>query len=409
MLRQSRAEDVGGRGVVDEPTLLEFGENVHGAMLSRPRPTAPNLHTTYCGGMAKPEPTLHEAMLIQAEACGNLGSPMHREVLLALAEDLALGGITADLTDGLDLRPGRDAVPLRIIGAVHREVLAGRAPDLARHFPSVGGTPGPTLVADYLETLHTHREAVVDGLGRTVQTNEVGRTTMLVTGLSHIARTNGVDAVHLREVGASCGLNQLVDKFFFDTGSSVAGDPHSSVRFETDAWGTPPVDIGRCPSIVSRGGCDVAPLDAHDPEDRLTLLSFVWPDQDRRFVRLRNALDIAAVDPDYRPPVAADAAEWIDEELRGIPTDEPVVVFHSIVWQYFSQSTKDDFRAVLRRHAGRRPAALSWLRMEPAGPVADLRVTSWTMGRPTEQDRQLALSSYHGIGTHMVTHPRESA
>lgn len=352
--------------------------------------------------MAKPEPTLHEALLIQAEACGRLGSPMHREILRALAADLEAGGITAELTDGLELRPGRDAVPLRIIGAVHREVLAGRAPQLSRHFPSVGGTPGSTLVEDYLAALRTLRDAVLHGLQRTVQTNEVGRTTMLVTGLAHISRTHGVDAVHLREVGASCGLNQLVDTFFFDTGSSRAGHSLSPVRFGPDAWSEPRPDIAACPSIISRGGCDVAPLDAHDPDDRLTLLSFVWPDQEQRFERLRNALDIAAGTPDYRPPVAADAADWIDEQLQRIPGDDAVVVFHSIVWQYFSQSTKDNFRAALRRHADRRSAPLAWLRMEPAGPVADLQVTTWDNGRVVEDDNRLAISSYHGIGTHTV-------
>lgn len=361
------------------------------------------MQRTYCVGMPKPEPTLHEALLIQAEACGHLGSALHRTVLNALAADLAAGGITAELTVGLDLRPGRDAVPLRILGAIHREVLAGRAPNLARHFPSAGGTPGPTLVEDYLEQLRASRDAVVDGLQRTVQTNEVGRTTMLVTGLAHIARTHGVEALHLREVGASCGLNQLVDTFFFDTGSTSAGDPQSSVRFAPDAWGEQRPDIDACPAILSRAGCDVAPLDAHDSDDRLTLLSFVWPDQDQRFARLRNALDIAATHEHYRPPVAADAADWIDEQLHQMSPEEPVVVFHSIVWQYFSQSTKDNFRAALRRHADRRSAPLAWLRMEPAGPVADLQVTSWAHGRLVEEDKQLAFSSYHGIGTHAVT------
>jgi hypothetical protein len=225
---------------------------------------------------------------------------------------------------------------------------------------------------------------------------------MLVAGLAHVAGTHGIEAAHLREVGSSCGLNLLVEKFFFDTGSSNAGNPSSSVRLERDSWDEPVVDISRFPSIVSRGGCDIAPLDARNPEDRLTLLSFVWPDQDQRFARLRNALAIAADDPDYRRPVAADAAAWIDAELHDIPVDEPVVIFHSIVWQYFSQDTKDNFRSALRRHAERRSAPLSWLRMEPAGPVADLQITSWTNGRLIEEDHRLALSSYHGIGTHRI-------
>jgi hypothetical protein len=348
--------------------------------------------------MAKPEPSLYEAMQVQAYACASLGSPMHGEILTALAENLRSGGIVHELTKDLGLRPGRDAVPLRIIGAVHREVLAGRAPRLAPHFPSVGGTPGPGLVDDYIATLAALREAVVDGLSRTVQTNEVGRTTMLVTGLSHFARSFSIDGLHLREVGSSCGLNLMVDKFYFDNGKSTAGDPASTVRFGVDAWAEPSVDISGFPRIDSRAGCDIAPLDAHDPESRLTLLSFVWPDQEQRFTRLRGALEIASANPDYHKPVAADAATWIDQQFDTLP-DEPVVVFHSIVWQYFSQDTKDRFRSALRSHATRRSAPTAWLRMEPAGAVPDLQISSWSNGSEVETDRVLATSSYHGIGT----------
>lgn len=348
--------------------------------------------------MAKPEPSLYEAMQVQAYACASLGSPMHGQILTALAENLRDGGILHELTKDLDLRPGRDAVPLRIIGAMHREVLAGRAPQLARHFPSVGGTPGPELNDDYLAALETSREAVADGLGRTVQTNEVGRTTMLVTGMSHFARHLSLDAVHLREVGSSSALNLMVDEFFFDNGAQTAGRPDSFVRFERDAWGEPSVDISGFPIITSRGGCDIAPLDARDPDCQLTLLSFVWPDQAQRFARLRGALDIAATNPAYRMAVSADAGTWIDEELERL-ADEPVVVFHSIVWQYFSQDTKDRFREALRRHAQTRRAPLAWLRMEPAGAVSDLQITTWSNGTKVENDHVLATSSYHGIGT----------
>ncbi len=351
--------------------------------------------------MAKPEPSLFEALQIQARACAALGSQIHETILLALADDLAAHGIVHELTKDLDLRAGRDAVSLRIVGAAHREVLAGHAPNLARHYPSVGGTPGPSLVEDFLATLESNRDAIVDGLNRTVQTNEVGRTTMLVTGLAHFGRTHGVDSFHFREVGSSSGLNLLFDRFFFDNADGNYGASDSRVRFEADAWGEPAVDISRCPRVASRAGCDIAPLDIRDPERRLTLLSFVWPDQQQRFDRLHAALDIASTSPLYNPPTKADAADWIDGQL-GELADEPTVVFHSIVWQYFSQDTKDRFRAALRRHGERRRSPLAWLRMEPAGAEPDLKITVWHAGRIVEDDHALATSSYHGIGTRRI-------
>ena len=351
--------------------------------------------------MAQPEMSLRDAMLVQATASAELGSQINVTVLEGLAKNLDEHGIVHDLTKDLTLRPGRDAVALRILGAAHREALAGRAPRLARHYPSAGGSPGPSLVEDFLEVLASNRPAIVDGLGRTVQTNEVGRTTMLVTGLAHFGRTYGVDSFHFREVGSSSGLNLLFDQFYFENSGNRFGNPDSRVRFTTEAWGNPTVDISGCPRVVSRGGCDIAPLDIRDPERRLTLLSFVWPDQHQRFERLNAALDIASASPLYRPPIQADAADWIDAQLAELD-DEPAVVFHSIVWQYFSQDTKDRFRAALRAHGARRHAPLAWLRMEPAGAAPDLKITVWNNGAIAEEDHALATSSYHGIGTRRI-------
>jgi hypothetical protein len=404
MIREARTELVGRRRVVNEAALVEFGEDVHASMLARPTAQMAD-HLNYVARrgktMAQPELNLHDAMLVQALASADLGSQINVTILEGLARNLATGGIVHELTKDLTLRPSRDAVALRILGAAHREVLAGRAPLLARHYPSVGGTPGPTIIEDFLAVLETNRAAILDGLNRTVQTNEVGRTTMLVTGLAHFGRTYGVDTIHLREVGSSSGLNLLFDRFYFDNAAHSFGDPESKVRFTADAWGTPAVDISGCPTVDSRGGCDIAPLDIRDPERRLTLLSFVWPDQQQRFDRLHAALEIASTNPLYQPPTQADAADWIDEQLDGL-ADEPVVVFHSIVWQYFSQDTKDRFRNALRRHAVQRRAPIAWLRMEPAGAAPDLKITVWNNGAVVEDDHALATSSYHGIGVRRI-------
>ena len=350
--------------------------------------------------MASPEMTLHESLLVQSRACASLGSPIYERIFVALANNLDAGGVVADITAGMTIRPGRDAAGLRIAGALHREVLAGRAPLLARHFPSVGGQPTDTFVDDYLTTLRTHEDAVRHGLERTVQTNEVGRTTMLATGMSHFASTADINALHLREVGSSCGLNLNIDKYYFANETGTFGDEQSLVRFEHDVWGSPQPNISHCPSLLSRRGCDIAPLNARNEEDQLTLLSFVWPDQDVRFTRLRAALDIASSSEEYSVPDTADAAHWLDLQFSNIADDEPVLIFHSIVWQYFSQETKDNFRDVFAQHAKRRTSSsTAWLRMEPFGPTADLRIDIWKHGIPLTHNHVLATSSYHGLGT----------
>ena len=346
--------------------------------------------------------SFHDALLHQSAICTQLGSPLYAEIFQAMAADLTNNGVTAQISEHLPIRPQRDAAPLRIAGAIHRLALTGKAPSIARHFPSTGGNPGPTLVDDYLEALAIFRNDIDDGLSRSVQTNEVGRTTMLVTGMSFFAREVGIPATHLREVGSSCGLNLQVDNYFFDTDDCAYGNTNARVRFEGNAWGSPIPDISQCPSLLSRRGCDVAPLNAHNENDQLTLLSFVWPDQFERFTRLRDAIENACTSPSYVAPDQKDAAVWIHEQLANIPSNEPVLIFHSIVWQYLSRETKDQFRAEVEGFCAQREAPTGWLRMEPAGPVADLRIDIWQGARKTHSDQVLADSSYHGIGTRLL-------
>ena len=73
-------------------------------------------------------------------------------------------------------------------------------------------------------------------------------------------------------------------------------------------------------------------------------------------------------------------------------------MYHSIVWQYVDGKSRDRMRAALReagRDAGE-DAPLAWLRLEPAGPVADLRLTWW----PGGTEEVLATSGYHCTPVH---------
>jgi len=79
----------------------------------------------------------------QAEACAELGSPLYAGLLSAVADDVIEGGPAADVLAGHDDDPEGWAIGLRLMGAVHRLVLERRAPALATHFPSVGGTRRP--------------------------------------------------------------------------------------------------------------------------------------------------------------------------------------------------------------------------------------------------------------------------
>ena len=156
-------------------------------------------------------------------------------------------------------------------------------------------------------------------------------------------------------------------------------------------WDKAPELLDAVP-VLDRRGCDVAPVDATSPAGRLTLLSFVWPDQTHRFERLRAALEVAAVHP---PTIdRLDAGEWLEQELATPVAGAVTVVHHSIVLQYLKRASFDRLREALQRAGASATddAPLAWLRMEPAGRRAGIRLTWW----PGGQEDLLGTSGYHG-------------
>ena len=169
-----------------------------------------------------------------------------------------------------------------------------------------------------------------------VQTNEVGRSAVLVGGYAAITHRTSLP-LRVLEIGASAGLNLRWDHYAYDTGRVVCGPPDSPVRF-SGIWDGDPPDLPGGFEVAERGGCDRNPLDATTPEGRLTLMSFVWPDQADRFARLEAAIEVAR-----RVPVTverADADAWVADRLaRPLPGLATVVV-HSIVLQYLPKDTR---------------------------------------------------------------------
>jgi hypothetical protein len=333
---------------------------------------------------------LDEHLRRQSFECSVLGSTLYARLFDAMLADLTAGGVCAAILEPRAGDPVNTALPLRFVGSVHRQVLEGRAPALAAHYPSVGGSPGPSLVPDFLATVAQLRPEIEEGINLGVQTNEVGRSAVLVGGYVEVARRSGLP-LRVLEVGASAGLNLRWDRFWYDTGATTFGDPDSGVRF-VGWWEGEPVDLSTGAEVASREGCDRNPIDATSEDGRNTLRSYVWPDQVERFGRLDAALDIAARVP--ASVVAADVGDWLEDRLASPAPGLATVVVHSIVWQYVSRESRDRMRAALRR-AGEQATASSpvvWLRFEPAGELGDLRLTWW----PGGEEEVLAHGGYHG-------------
>jgi hypothetical protein len=326
----------------------------------------------------------------QADWCARLGSPLYAEILEAVARDVEQAGAAWKVLAGREREPAQGFLALRLLGAVHRLVLTGRLPELAELYPSAGGTVDlEDAPRRFLGALGEHADEVGGHLDRPVQTNEVSRCTGLIGGFLTVAHETRLPLAAL-EVGASAGLNLRFDRYRYSSGGASWGDQRSTIHFD-DVFevGTPPAGVEL--SVAERRGCDRSPLDPRSEEDRLTLMSYVWPDQAGRFERLRAALDIAA--QDEVAVEQASAAEWAERVLAEPRPGVATVLFHSVVVPYLSPEEASAFHAAITSAGARasHDAPLGWLFLEPGEEEADVRLTLW----PGGEERLLARAGYH--------------
>jgi hypothetical protein len=328
---------------------------------------------------------------LQGQYCGKLGSPFYDVLLGRAADDAQAGGPIVAVFDGYPHEPIASAMALRLMGGMHRLVLEGRIPELAAHYASVGGDGDAErawpIFRDWIAArLDIARELLTHG----VQTNEVGRTAALLCGFLEVARRAELP-LRCLEIGASAGLNLRWDRFRYEHAGAAWGDPASPVVLR-DHYRDGPVPFDVSATVVERAGCDPNPLDPTTDDGRTTLLSYVWPDQAERLRLLRAACEVAR-----RVPVGverANGADWLARRLATPAARVATVVYHSIVIQYLDQASRDRLIATIDETGRRATAAapLAWLRMEPGGEQAEVRLTLW----PGGEERLVATTGFHG-------------
>lgn len=293
---------------------------------------------------------------VQAGWCAKLGSPLYASLLERIAQDLEVGGRMWVALEPYLAEPRRSLLHLRFLAALHRQALAGEHPELARCYPSCGGIADPEQAL-----LAIQGGPLPDKIPPTVQTNEVGRSGALLPGFLELARRTKLP-LRLLEIGCSAGLNLRQPL---------------------------PEPI----KIFGRRGCDLSPIELND-QGRLTLLSYVWPDQTERFQELDRAIATARDVPATLDQ--ADAVDWTEEQLARPVPGVATVLFHSIMLMYLSDQSRARFERILSA-AGLRAteeAPLAWLAMEPdpSVPEAAVDLTFWPSGKRV----RIATAGFHG-------------
>ncbi len=323
----------------------------------------------------------------QADACRMLGSQLYGELLDRAVEDVEAHGPIWEVLRGHEDDPEFSVLGLRLMGGLNRMALSGKAPELAAAYEAGDAAAAWRALREAAERNAAELRETID---LPVQTNEVGRCAGLLFGFLEVTAETGMP-LRLLEVGASAGLNLRWDRYGYAADGFTWGRSDSTLRLEFELEGEP----GPLPStvdIAERRGCDATPIDAATAAGRLTLLTYVWPDQRQRIARMEAALKVAE-----DVPAALDretASTWTERALAEPAPGKATVLYHSIVSQYLSEEERARFFERVRA-AGTRATAdapLAWLRMEPADDRADLHLTVW----PGGEDRHLARVGYHG-------------
>jgi hypothetical protein len=171
--------------------------------------------------------------------------------------------------------------------------------------------------------------------------------------------------IALLELGASGGLCLYPDRYSYRflgvdgelRASLDPADGASPVVLESTVTGElPPM---RMPEVVWRGGIDLAPLDARDPEDRRWLRGLVWPGESGREARIDAALDIVAADPPLL--VAGDAGEMLDAFAESAPHDATLVITTPGVLVHIPRAQRNALVEKIRTLPAR------WVTIDPPG------------------------------------------
>jgi hypothetical protein len=282
---------------------------------------------------------------------------------VVLAE-LAILDTPTELARRMTNWPGlslEDAMPLRVAGGLHWLHLSGAERRLAPVY--AGEVSDQAAVDEIVAAVAVDWDAkLAPWLDYPPQTNEAGRSSSVMAGLLWLSQRLG-PRFEMNEIGASAGVNTMMERFRYDLGGVAVGPADSPMRLRPE-WRGPPPPAGEV-AIVAIRGCDVAPVDLSDPAEALRLKAYVWPDAQERMGRIEAAARLAA----EKPPrlERKDAGAFVEERLA-TPQEAGVtrVLYHSVMWQYLPETTRRSITAAME-HAGARATAerpLAWVRLE---------------------------------------------
>jgi hypothetical protein len=168
-----------------------------------------------------------------------------------------------------------------------------------------------------------------------LQTNEVARCANLLPAFVLAYQRGGQQPLNMIEIGSSCGLNLLWDRYRYHYRSDLAledisiGDLSSPVQIHCQLDGPllPLLPGTILPRVASIQGIELFLRDIHDEEDMRWVRASIWPEELERHQVLDAAIRFARQEGLHVHH--GDGCELLPGLLAAIPEAQTAVVWHS--------------------------------------------------------------------------------
>lgn len=351
---------------------------------------------------------LAAAFRAQGGFCRKRDADFTAAIVDAAGAEIESGGPLLALADAFRGEPVKNALALRVAGALHALVLDGRAGDLEAYYAAPDAAPDADDLRKAMAPLWTReREVFARYIAKAPQTNETRRAAALLPGFCKVAETFGLP-LDILEMGASAGMLLGWDRFRYDykVGDKVVahwtpeGASQDDAGVDAEWRGKTPPQLHAPVRVRRRKGCDLHPFDLSDPDQLLHARSYIWPEDKAR----RDLFDMAVrKNAKLSTHVEkADALEWLERELGDRADDAATVVYHSVFAPYLTDDQRARKQALLEAagESATTDAPLALLSFEPTAFDDDVEFLTelqiWPADGAGGRKLRLARSHPHG-------------
>ncbi len=290
--------------------------------------------------------------------------------------------------------PPSQQLPVLLLAALHDCMLDETVPrsDLHDYYPTADGhrQPDDALPGALSAFVQRHRSRLVQTLRtHATQTNEIGRCGALRVALQALMQRLDLGGatphpIALFDFGCSAGLNLFVQDYGYEDGWDPQPVGMAEAPVIRSQWRRPPPSTlkgARRWQVGESVGVDPAPVSMSDGIAIRWLRACVWPYDEARGGRLRQALAMAAA----RPPrliAAQDGLQVLDHWLSQLPRGTQAVMVNTWVLAYLDPEQRKRVDQTLAEWTKTR--RLAWISGEAGkfSPLASLPPAA--AGEPAE-------------------------